>query len=91
MFKCTNPTTAVRLSMIPTIFVAVFAANQSGQSRPAKPALQAQTSVQVLYQQPAEKLAAGQLDINTQARHVIMLDDPAWLIQKIRSFLQEAK
>lgn len=52
---------------------------------------QAQAGVKALYQQQLEKLPAAQLDINPQARHFIMLDDPAWLNQKIRSFLQEAK
>lgn len=52
---------------------------------------QAQAGVKALYQQQLEKLPAAQLDINTQARHFIMLDDPAWLNQKIRRFLQEAK
>ncbi|MDZ7871117.1 MAG: alpha/beta hydrolase [Rheinheimera sp.] len=52
---------------------------------------QAQAGVKALYQQQLEKLPAAQLDINTNARHFIMLDDPAWLNQKIRSFLQEAK
>lgn len=52
---------------------------------------QAQADVKALYQQQLEKLPAAQLDINTKARHFIMLDDPAWLNQKIRSFLQEAK
>ena len=52
---------------------------------------EAQAGVQALYQQQLEKLPAAQLDIHTQARHFIMLDDPAWLNEKIRSFLQEAK
>lgn len=52
---------------------------------------QAQAGVKALYQQQLEKLPAAQLDMNTNARHFIMLDDPAWLNQKIRSFLQEAK
>jgi pimeloyl-ACP methyl ester carboxylesterase len=52
---------------------------------------QAQAGVKALYQQQLEKLPAAQLDINPQARHFIMLDDPTWLNQKIRSFLQEAK
>jgi pimeloyl-ACP methyl ester carboxylesterase len=52
---------------------------------------QAQAGVKALYQQQLEKLPAAQLDINTNARHFIMLDDPAWLNRKIRSFLQEAK
>lgn len=52
---------------------------------------QAQAGVKALYQQQLEKLPTARLDINTQARHFIMLDDPAWLNQKIRSFLQEAK
>ncbi len=51
---------------------------------------QAQDGVQALYQQQLEKLPTAKLDINTKARHFIMLDDPAWLNQKIRTFLQEA-
>jgi len=89
MFKCAKSSKAAGLSMIPTIFVAVFAANQSGHSQALPP--QAQAGVKALYQQQLEKVPAAQLDINPQARHFIMLDDPAWLNQKIRSFLQEAK
>ncbi len=52
---------------------------------------EAQAGVKALYQQQLEKLPAAQLDMNPQTRHFIMLDDPAWLNEKIRSFLQEAK
>lgn len=89
MFKCAKSSKAAGLSMIPTIFVAVFAANQSAHRQAAAP--QAQTDVKAPYQQQLEKLPAVQLDMNTQARHFIMPDDPAWLNQQIRSFLQEAK
>ena len=91
MFKCAKSSKAAGLSMIPTILMAVFAANQSGHSQTATPAPQAQAGVTALYQQQREKLPAAQLDINPQARHFIMLDEPAWLNDKIGAFLQEAK
>lgn len=125
MFKCDKSATAVRLSMIPTIFVGVLAANQSAHTNamksplnvpPAIAATASQTStatapvntlvisqsaagaellpkarVEARYQQQLEKLPAAQLDIDTRARHFILLDAPIWLNEKMRSFLQEAK
>lgn len=125
MFKCDKSATAVRLSMIPTIFVGVLAANQSAQtnamkaplnappaiaatasqtstatapvntlviSQPAASAeLRPKASLETHYQQQLEKLPAAKLDIDTRARHFILLDAPIWLNQKIRGFMQEAK
>ena len=48
-----------------------------------------QQAVEVLYKQQLEGVTRGQLIMNTQDRHFIMLDNPTWLLSKINDFLEE--
>ncbi|MDT0581829.1 alpha/beta fold hydrolase [Brumicola blandensis] len=46
-------------------------------------------SVQDLYEQQFENVKNATVIMNTQARHFIMFDQPAWLVTQISSFLEE--
>ncbi len=49
----------------------------------------AQQSVENLYRQQLAKVPHGEVKMNTQSRHFIMYDDPAWLSEQINHFIKE--
>jgi pimeloyl-ACP methyl ester carboxylesterase len=45
------------------------------------------TAMQILYKQQLQALPSANLQMNTHARHFIMLDDPKWLEDQVLTFL----